>query len=435
MNSMNQELIRFIERSPSPFHAVQEVSSLLKENGFVRLYEGKKWNLERGTGYYVVRNDSSLIAFVIGPGGDTFRIAASHTDFPTFRIKQKPELPGPDSYLRINVEAYGGITDSSWLDRPLGIAGRVLVRDGSAIESRLIAPDADLLMIPSLCYHFNPDVNSGYAFKVSKDMLPLFSAGSLKSGGFTGMIAEMVSAEESDILGWDLSLVNRAKGVVWGRANEFLSAPRLDDLQCVFASLKGFLASEPSNGIQVFCCFDNEEVGSRSSQGALSDFLKNTLLRIQAGIGNPEPELGRVEANSFFISADNAHALQPNHPDKTDEKNFCMLNRGIVIKDNPRKYMTTAASRAVVAELCARAGVPVQTYHNHSDIPGGGTLGNMSASHVSICGADVGLAHLAMHSSYETVGALDTGYAASLYLKFYETEITFEEETGRILLG
>ena len=434
--NINQELIRFIARSASPYHAVREVAEALDRNGFSRLAEADRWELERGKKYYVTRNGTSLIAFSIGTEGDAFRVAAAHVDSPTFRIKQKAELNGPGSYLRINVEPYGGAIASSWLDRPLGIAGRVLVRDGSGIASRLIESDRDVLLIPNLCIHFNRDVNKGYAFNMQTDMIPLFSAGKVEKGGFAGMIAEMASARPEDLLSWDLSLVNREPGTVWGRAEEFVSAPRLDDLQCVFSSMRGFLDAGESGGIRVLCCFDSEEVGSRSGQGALSDFLRNTLARVQAGLGNPETELGRIEAESFLISADNAHAVHPNHPDRTDAENFCVLNGGIAVKENAsQKYMTNAVSRAVLRELCARADVPYQTFQNRSDTPGGGTLGNLAGSRVSLCGADIGLPQLAMHSAYETAGALDTGYAVSLFKTYYETELLFGADQESVRFG
>jgi aspartyl aminopeptidase len=423
--NINQELIRFIARSASPYHAVREVAETLDRNGFSRLAEADRWKLERGKKHYVTRNGTSLIAFSIGTEGDAFRVAAAHVDSPTFRIKQKAELNGPGSYLRINVEPYGGAIASSWLDRPLGIAGRVLVRDGSGIASRLIESDRDVLLIPNLCIHFNRDVNKGYAFNMQTDMIPLFSAGKVEKGGFAGMIAEMASARPEDLLSWDLSLVNREPGTVWGRAEEFVSAPRLDDLQCVFSSMRGFLDAGESGGIRVLCCFDSEEVGSRSGQGALSDFLRNTLARVQAGLGNSEAELGRIEAESFLISADNAHAVHPNHPELSDSVNAVYMNEGIVIKESAnQKYTSDGVSKALLRFILGRAGVPVQFYSNRSDIAGGGTLGNVSNRHFSLNTVDIGLAQLSMHSTYETAGSKDVGYMVDGVKAFFEAVVS-----------
>ncbi len=435
MQDINEALIDFIRRSPDAFHAAAEIGRRLDEAGFERLSESRAWKLKNGGKYYVTRNGSSVIAFRTAGGECRFRIFAAHDDSPTFRLKDAPELAGPEGYLRLNVEAYGGMIDSTWLDRPLGLAGRVMVRSGGAIESRLLNIDRDVLLIPNLCIHFNREVNKGFAYNRAVDLCPLVSAGELKKGGFDALIAAELGVKPEDIVSKELSLVCRQPGSIWGFEQEFVSSPRLDDMQCVFAGLEGFLRAENPEGVAVLAVLDNEEVGSGTKQGALSTFLKDTLRRMSAALGKSEDELLRAVAASFFISADNAHAVHPNHPEKSDAENRCYMNKGVVIKENAaQSYMTDAFSRAALTELCARAGVPWQRFANRSDSAGGSTLGNLSNVQVSLHGADIGLAQLAMHSSYETAGARDTEYAAKLAETYFSTPLRIEG-AERIVIG
>lgn len=427
---INEELLDFLYRSPTAFHAVSSAAAMLEEAGFIRLREAEAWHIEKGGRYYITRNGSSILAFHIGSFQDTgsFRIAASHSDSPMFKLKAEPELKGPDSYLRLNIEAYGGMIDSTWLDRPLAIAGRVFVRKGNQVETRLFATENDAVLIPNLAIHFNREVNSGYAFNRQVDLCPLFSAGKLESGDFDRKIAEAAGVNPEDILAKDLYIVNRQKGCVWGFEKEFVSSPRLDDLQCAFTTLKGFLSAEQPHGINVWCCFDNEEVGSGTQQGALSTFLKDSIARVYTGLGFGEEALHQAVAASFLLSADNAHAVHPNHPEKTDAGNRCFLNRGLVIKENAsQKYTTDAMSRAVIEEVCRRAGEPFQHFANRSDMAGGSTLGNLSNIQVSLHAADVGLPQLAMHSCFETAGSLDTQSAVRVFTEYYRADLRLNE--------
>ena len=357
-------------------------------------------------------------------------MCASHSDSPTYKIKNIPQLDGPGEYIRLNVEGYGGMIDSSWFDRPLSIAGRVLIKEADgAIASKLLYIDKDILLIPNVAIHFNREINDGYKYNRQVDLCPLFSAGKLKKGDFDGMLAEALDTEPEAILGKDLFLVNRQKPTVWGYGDEFISSPKLDDLQCAFASLKAFLAAGNDSVINVYCCFDNEEVGSNTKQGAMSTFLYDVLQRINENIGGSQEAYRRAVAASFMVSCDNAHAVHPNHPEKTDAENRVFMNKGIVLKESAnQKYTTDALSRAVFSEICRKAQVPVQSFANRNDNAGGSTLGNLSNTHVSVNAVDIGLAQLAMHSSYETAGVLDTDYAVKALTQFYESDIRIEED-------
>ena len=430
MNDINQALLDFIRESPSMFHTCAAIARRLEGAGFVRLNENARWDIVPGGRYYVTRNGSSIIAFTPSDGGKWhFRISAAHGDSPTFKLKDVPDLSGPGDYLRMNVEPYGGMIFSTWLDRPLSIAGRVLVREGERIVSRLLHVDRDILLIPNLSIHFNREINSGFSYNPAVDLCPLVSAGELKKGGLHAFLARELGVEAEQIASQDLYLVNRQRGCVWGAAEEFISAPKLDNLMCVYAGLRGFLEGCGRNpgGAAVYCCFDNEEVGSGTKQGAESSFLMDVLRRMNAALGHGEEDYLRAVAGSFFLSSDNAHAVHPNHPEKSDAENACRLNGGVVIKENAaQRYMTDAFSRAVTIALCEKAGVPWQTFANRSDVRGGSTLGNHITGHVSVHGADIGLAQLAMHSAFETAGARDSAWMAKLFETFFATPLEIE---------
>lgn len=428
----NEDLLRFIEQSPSVFHVVETIGEKLAAAGFRAVRESERWELVPGGKYYVTRNGSSLIAFQLGgdPVQHGYRIAASHSDSPCYKIKSVPELKGPGEYLRLNVESYGAMIDFTWLDRPLGLAGRVYVRKEDRIEVRLLNIERDVLLIPNIAIHFNREVNKGYAFNRQIDLCPLFSAGRLKQGDFNCLLGAELGVQPEEIVSSDLYLVNHEKGKIWGFAEEFVSSPKLDDLQCAYASLEGFRNCENPAGVNVYCCLDNEEVGSNTKQGAMSTFLKDTLSRISASLGLTEEEQRIALSRSFLLSADNAHAVHPNHPEKTDAENCCYMNHGIVIKENAaQKYTTDALSRVIVKEICRRAGEPYQEFANRSDAAGGSTLGNLSNIQVSMHAADVGLPQLAMHSSYETAGARDTESAVHVFSEYFSCrmEITDSE--------
>ena len=439
MNEINRELLEFISECPSMFHTCAAIAARLDAEGFVRLSENDPWDIVPGGRYYVTRNGSSIIAFTASDKGPWhFRISAAHGDSPTYKLKDVPELSGPGSYLRLNVEPYGGMIHSTWLDRPLGLAGRVVLREGDSLVARLLHVDRDILLIPNLCIHFNREINSGYSYNPAVDLCPLFSAGALGKGGFKSFLAGELGAEPEQVAAWDLYLVNRQRGCVWGAAEEFVSAPKLDNLMCTFAGLRGFLRGSRENGggAAVYCCFDNEEVGSCTKQGAESSFLMDTLRRMSEALGHRgEEDYLRAVAGSFFLSSDNAHAVHPNHPEKSDAENAPVLNGGVVIKEAAsQSYMTDAFSRAVAVALCEKAGVPWQTFANRSDVRGGSTLGNHVTPHVSLHGADIGLAQLAMHSAYETAGAKDAEYMARMFETYFAAplQITGAE---RVRLG
>ena len=406
-----EKLLEFIEKSPTAFQAVDEMKKRFTEGGFQVLSEREHWNLIPGRKYVVTRNNSALIAFAIPEDPPfAFHIMASHSDSPTFKIKENPEMKVDGSYVKLNVEKYGGMLMAPWFDRPLSAAGRVVVKENGRLVEKLVNIERDLVMIPNLAIHMNREANNGTAYNPQKDMLPLFAAENTDRT-LLEMIAEQIGADRSDILSHDLFLYNRMPGTIWGVDQEFVSSARLDDLQCAFSSMEGLLRAEPRENIAVHCVLDNEEVGSSTKQGAASTFLKDTLLRINTGLGRTYEEYLMTLAGSFMVSTDNAHALHPNYADKTDPVNHPVLNKGIVIKYNAnQKYCTDAVSAAEFIELCAKADVPYQTFVNRSDIAGGSTLGNISNTQVAMDTVDIGLPQLAMHSPYETAGVKDTEY-------------------------
>lgn len=406
-----EKLLDFIEKSPTAFQAVDEMQKRLTENGFEVLSEKEYWKLVPGGKYLVTRNNSALIAFCI-PEKESrvFHIMASHSDSPSFKIKENPEIKVDNSYVKLNVEKYGGMLMAPWFDRPLSVAGRVIIRRNGGLKEKLINIKRDLVMIPNLAIHMNREANNGVAYNPQKDLQPLFAAGNTDRT-LLEIIAEQTGVKKEDIISHDLFLYNRMPGTIWGADKEFVSSARLDDLQCAFASMEGLLRAQNHGSIAVHCVMDNEEVGSGTKQGATSTFLKDTLLRINMGLGRTYEEYLMTLAGSFMVSADNAHALHPNYTDKTDPTNHPVLNKGIVIKFNAnQKYCTDAVSAAIFKELCTKAGVPYQTFVNRSDIAGGSTLGNISNTQVPMNTVDIGLPQLAMHSPYETAGVKDTEY-------------------------
>lgn len=409
---VNKELLQFLDHSPNAFYAVANMQKELEDAGFTRLYEGCPWTLSGGHGYYVTRNDSAIIAFRIPEGEyQGFQIMASHCDSPVFKIKTNAEIVVDNSYVKLNVEKYGGMLCAPWLDRPLSVAGRVIVQTEEGIATKLVNVDRDLLIIPNVAIHMNRQVNDGYAFNAQVDMLPLFCEQGEEKNQFMQLIADEAGVQVEDILDTDLFLYDRMKGTTLGLHGEFIASGRLDDLQCAFASLKGFLAAELKQSIAVHCVYDNEEVGSGTKQGAASTFLKDTLQRISRAMGRSEEQYLMSIASSFMISADNAHAVHPNHAEKADPTNRPYMNRGIVIKYSAnQKYTTDGVSGAVMRAICKKAEVPCQTFTNRSDMLGGSTLGNISQAQVALNTVDVGLPQLAMHSPYETAGARDTAY-------------------------
>jgi len=433
--SINRELFDFIARSPSPFHAVQETAKLLTEAGFKMLNEARPWHIEEGQGYFVTRNRSSIIAFR-GPikSFSGFMIAAAHCDSPCPRLKDAATTES-GGYVKLNTECYGGMIYPSWMDRPLSAAGRVVYRTESGIATGLVDSREPVAVIPNVAIHMNRKVNSGYDYNAATDMLPLY--GMADGGDLWDSFALPSGVSREDILSADLYLYDPAPGQ---RFHGLICAPRLDDLQSAFGALTGFLEAREADNMPVYCLFDNEEVGSSTKQGAASPFLTNVLTRVCHAIGLPQDGLDRKLAGSMMLSCDNAHALHPNHPELADKNQAPLPNGGVVIKYNTnQKYTSDAVSAALFKRMCQKARVPVQSFANRADLPGGSTLGNISNTKLALNTVDIGLAQLAMHACRETAGEADTLYLAKAAKQFYETvlkqsydgniEMLFREET------
>lgn len=419
-DDISRDLIHFIAKSPSTFHAVRGIKAALLYAGFTEIREEDTWQIEKGGKYVVTRNGSALMAFTVPKeDAEAFHITASHCDSPTFKIKEDPEIAdGP--YVKLNVEGYGGMIMSTWLDRPLSVAGRLLVTENGHLAEKLVAIDGTMLVIPSVAIHMDRSVNQHKEWKVQKDMLPLYGMTGAKTP-FMDVIAAAAKVKAEDILAHDLILYSRVPAAIWGEEREFISSPKLDDLQCAFACFRGFTQGQKEKYISVYALFDNEEVGSATSQGAASTFLANTLERLARSLGYSYDETMAMIARSFMISADNAHSVHPNHPEYADPVNRPVINGGIVIKYSAaQKYATNAFSAAYFKKLCKDHDIPTQTFTNHSDNPGGSTLGNISNTVIAMPTVDIGLPQLAMHSSYETAGVKDTAYLVDAVTKFYE---------------
>lgn len=428
-----ERCLAFIDESVSAFHAVENVERKLREKGLKELKESDDWDILPGEGYFVKRNDSSLLAFRMPAGAAKgFHIAASHSDSPCFKLKAGEETLVEKSYVKLNVEPYGGMIHATWLDRCLSVAGRIVCKEKGHLVSRTVNLDEDLLVIPNLAIHLDREMNKNLSYNPQIDLQPLLSArpsGKDASSEETSedpshilmrKIAACAEVNGSDILGKDLFLYVRDRGRLAGAEKELMISPRLDDLECVFASMEGFLSAEPGEYISVLAVFDNEEVGSHTKQGAASTFLRDTLERIGESPGKSAGGYRRMLAESFMISADNAHGVHPNHPEKSDSAAKPYLNQGIVIKfHGGQKYTTDGFSEAVMRDICEKAQVPCQSYCNRSDIAGGSTLGNISAGQVSIPTVDIGLAQLAMHSAVETAGSMDVEYLIRALTIFY----------------
>ncbi len=420
---MNQSICAlkdFLDASVSVYHAQAYLAGQMEQAGYTRLSEAADWQLVPGGKYYLTRGGTALLAFRIpqdSPRG--FLMSASHSDRPTFKIKENGELSG--AYTRLAVERYGGMLIAPWLDRPLSVAGRVLVETDSGVEARLVNMDRDLLMIPNVAIHMNRAANDGYKWNPAVDTLPLLGGKDAK-GKWDALLEKAAGGK---VLGHDLYLYIRQKATVWGMEEEFISSAALDDLECAWGCTQGFLNAGESGSIPVLCVFDSEEVGSNSVQGAASMLLPDVLGRICDSL---KLSLPRMLAQSFMVSADNAHALHPNHPELADAANAPILGGGVVLKFNAsQRYTTDGVSAAIFRKVCAKAGVSVQTYCNRADIPGGSTLGHISLTHVSVPTADIGLAQLAMHSCYETAAVADALALESAMAAYYGSTLELSE--------
>ena len=426
-----QKLFRFLDESPTCYHAAANAKAALTAAGAVELRESEQWKLEKGTLYVVERGDSALVAFRVPEGPfHGFLMAAAHSDSPTFKVRETAEAASAGNTLRLSVEPYGGGVWRGWLDRPLSVAGRVVIRQGDRLVSRLVNIDRDLLVIPGVAIHMDRSVNKGAELNPAVDLLPLLGCGK-EPGAFRKLIAEAAGVREEHLLSTELFLYPRTKAVQTGLNGEFIVSPRLDDLQCVFGCLEGFLAAKPGGSLPVLAVFNNEEVGSNTRQGADSTFLTDVLQRLAHDCGLDSEAWKAAVANSFMVSADNAHAIHPAHPEYADKGEFPVLGGGIVIKYNAnQRYTTDAVSGAVFQAICQEAGVPVQRYSNRADLPGGSTLGNISTAHLSVPTVDIGLPQLAMHSVCETAGAADTDHLVKAMTAYFSRDFHRDRDGG-----
>lgn len=430
---MINRLLKFLDASPVNFLAARNIACELEQNGYRRLNPQQPLSeLKAGDKVYVTKNDSSVYAFRLGrkPLAETgFHMICAHSDSPTFRVKPHAEMTGEGGLVRLNTEVYGGPILSTWFDRPLTLAGRVIVRgkDAMSPETMLMHVRRPLLQISNLAIHFNRQVNDGVKLSKQKDMLPLLGLinDELEQGNLLmNVIVEELSKQRpvshEDILDFDLYLADTQPACTFGVHDEFISSGRLDDLSMCFAGLEALIAAPESDTTQVLAIFDNEETGSQTKQGAGSPFLASMLMRIARQQSGSEEAYWQAVERAFMISADNAHAFHPNYAEKYDPTNHPMLGGGPAIKFNAsQKYASDAVSAAIFAEICRKAGVPCQRFVNHSDVAGGSTLGNILASTVPLRGVDMGNAILGMHSCRETSSVADHEYCVRAFTEFY----------------
>ena len=431
MKNLANELLEFINESPTAYHAVNTVKKMLYENGFKELKESEAWNLNKSDKCYVIKNDSAIIAFEIGSGEieeEGFRLIGAHTDSPCFKVKPSPEMLVENKYVKLNTEVYGGPILNTWFDRPLSLAGRVTLKGDSPFKpvTKLININKPLLVIPNLAIHMNRNVNEGYAINKQKDTLPLLGFINEKLEdkedvvGVLSIIKNELNVEKEDILDFDLFLYEHEKGSLLGINEEFISSSRLDDLWMVFSGVKALVESNNNKATKVMVCIDNEEIGSLTSQGANSSLLKNILERITLSLGKNKEEFFRAIANSIMISADLAHAVHPNQSEKHDPTNRPILGNGPVIKMAASgSYSTDSYASAIFQELCKEANVPCQKFVNRSDVRGGTTIGPMVSADLSIPVIDMGAAIIGMHSIRELASVKDNEYTIKAFINFF----------------
>lgn len=423
-----QELIDFLYKSPTAYHAASSVKDILDNEGFEEIFEKDAWKFKKGGKYYLVKNNSAVIAFKVGNGEiekDGFRLIGAHTDAPGFRIKPNAEMKTEDHYIRLNTEVYGGPILYTWFDRPLGIAGRVILKGKSALKPRveLVNINKPVLIIPSLAIHMNRSVNEGYNFNRQKDTLPLvgFVNEELEKKGYLmSLLTKELGVSEDEILDFDLYLYEYEKGCVMGINEELISAGKLDDQWMVFAGVKALINSTDIDSTKVMICIDNEEIGSLTAQGARSKLIRGTLERIAIALGKNSEEFFRAVSNSVMISADLAHAVHPNLPEKHDPTNRPLLGNGPVLKIAASgSYSTEGIAAGIFEAVCKEANVPVQKFVNRSDVKGGTTIGPMSAADLCIPVIDMGAPLIGMHSVRELASVKDNFYTIEAFTKFF----------------
>lgn len=432
MAKVTEELMEFINQTPNAYNCVENLKDILKQSGYLELFEYETWNnLKGGKKYFTTRGDSSLIAFTIPTKkeeGIGFNITATHTDSPSFSIKTNPRMEN-GNYIQLNIEGYGAMINHTWLDRPLSIAGRVICKDkNGTIIPKIINVDKDLLIVPSQAIHIDREVNQKNHLNHQIDMIPILSLNnsSITKESFLDLLLKEIDDSNLKILDYDLYLYNRDPAKICGKNSEFLLAPRLDDLACLYPALKSFINSNNPYSINILSTLNNEEIGSGTKQGADSNFLLDTLTRIAKGL---EIDLLPALSNSFIVSADNAHATHPNASSKSDPTNKVELNKGIVVKHHTN-YTTDSLTSSLFKEVCNYSNVPYQDFACRSDMICGKTLGGISTSHVGINSVDIGLAQLAMHSATETMGSEDPEYLYQALKEFYS--IKFEQQKNTI---
>lgn len=438
-----ENLINFISDCPTAFHTVNTLVNKLKNNGYISLE--KNTNIHPGGKYYIAKNMSSIIAFRIPKNKPTgFMICAAHSDSPCFKLKPVSETKALGAYAKLNVEKYGGMIHNTWTDRPLSVAGRVIISDENGIQIKLADLKRDFCIIPNTAIHMNTEINNGFKYNPQIDLQPIFDcAFDINNSNIQNPktikseIANILNIEKDNIIDYDLFLYNTQKGTIFGSENKFFSAPKIDDLQCVYSAAEAFLtAGESTSSIPVLAVFDNEEVGSETKQGAASDFLTSVIEIINKSFDDTKFDSLRRKENSMMLSADNAHALHPNHPEKSDSDNHPLLNGGIVIKYNAnQKYTTDSVSSGIFKKILQSKNIPYQVYTNRSDVPGGSTLGSIANTKFSIKTVDIGCPQLAMHSSFETAGTADTTFMIDGIRTFYQTDITASEDTVKISIN
>lgn len=425
----SEDLLQYLNESPTAYHAVENATTFLRAYNFQELKETDAWSLQKGGKYFVTKNQSGIIAFTVGDGdlaNAGFRIIGAHTDSPNFKIKPGPCTVTSDGYVKVNVEVYGGPILSTWFDRPLAAAGRMIIKENNGLKAKLVKINRPIFMLPNLCVHFQRDEkDKGLSYNKQKDIFPLLCMreDDVEKGDYLlNLIQTETGIGKADIMDYELFLYEYQKGIFTGKDGEFISAPRIDDLAMVYAGLSALVESADNRkSCKVFAAFDNEEVGSTTAQGAHSGLLMHTLNRICKNLGLTDDDYFRVLANSTSISADTAHAVHPNYSDKHDPENRPVLGGGPVIKYSAsQRYATTAFSAAYFMEACDRAGVPCQKYVNRNDIVGGSTIGPALSSLTTIPTVDIGIPILAMHSVREFGAVTDNVYTKMAFRAYWE---------------
>lgn len=418
---MEKRFIEFLNKSHTTYQAVAEAKKILLDNNFIELDLINPWNLKKGQNYFIIKNDASIIAFKLGKtlNNPSIQIVASHNDSPMLKIKPNGVIY-QNGYTKLNTEIYGGAIYSTFMDRPLGIAGRVIIKENETIISKNITLDTTVI-IPNLAIHLNREINTNHTINAQTDMLAMLSLGETT-------INDLIEKElgNVEVLDYDLFLYNKEEARIIGYSNEFISGPRLDNLECYYTSLEALIEGENSENINVWVGFNNEEVGSGSNNGAGSTFLIDVINKVLVDLKLDDKRL-EIFNRSMTISADNAHAIHPNHPEKSDPTNNVKLNNGIVIKYNSGlSYTSDAVSAGIFKSICNEENVPYQVYTNRSDLRGGGTLGSILLHTFSATSVDIGLAQLAMHSAYETAGTKDLEMMKKVLKAFYSRHLNYQ---------